>query len=48
MRDAQQYAAEDSRFREQADARNRLEQLLYNAQAIQSDEKNTPRSSAIP
>ena len=39
IRDAQQYAAEDTRFREQADARNQLEQLLYNAQAVQADRK---------
>lgn len=39
IRDAQQYAAEDARFQGQIDARNRLEQLSYNAQAIQSNRK---------
>lgn len=39
IRDAQQYAVEDNRFREEADARNELEHLLYSAQAVQGDKK---------
>ena len=39
IRDAEQYASEDSQFRAESDSKNNLEQLVYKAEALHADKK---------
>ncbi len=47
MEDAQRYAADDRRHREESEIRNRAEQLIYASDALLKQQKNHPRKAEI-
>lgn len=47
VRDAQQYAAEDAKSKQQAQARNSAEELIYQAQAIEKDVKDKTQKQTL-
>lgn len=47
VRDAQQYAAEDAKSKQQAQARNSAEELIYQAQAMEKDVKDKTQKQAV-
>jgi len=47
MEDAQRYAADDRRHKEESELRNRAEQLVYASDALLKQQKNHPRKAEI-
>ena len=47
MEDAQRYAADDRRHKEESEVRNRAEQLVYASEALLKQQKNHPRKAEI-
>ena len=47
MEDAQRYAADDRKHKEESEARNRAEQLIYASDALLKQQKNHPRKAEI-
>ncbi|MBR5231153.1 MAG: molecular chaperone DnaK [Clostridia bacterium] len=47
MEDAQRYAADDRRHKEESELRNRAEQLVYASDALLKNQKNHPRKNEI-
>ena len=47
MEDAQRYAADDRRHKEESELRNRAEQLVYASDALLKQQKNQPRKAEI-
>ncbi len=47
MEDAQRYAADDRRHKEESEVRNRAEQLVYASDALLKQQKNHPRKAEI-
>lgn len=47
VREAQQYAADDARAKQQAQARNSAEELIYQAQALEKDTKDKAKRAML-
>lgn len=47
VREAQQYAADDAKAKQQAQARNSAEELIYQAQALEKDTKDKAKRSML-